>query len=253
MKILAFFAHPDDETMLCGGTLAALAEQGHAVHILLATRGEGGELGDPPLAAVEQLGEVREAEARCAAQALGSATIDFLPYVDPRIGPDDTLYAYESDFATLVSEVAGFIKTYDCDVVLGHGSNGEYGHPAHLLSHAAVKAAVESLPPATRPILYTVQAAYEGHPKTRVMNKDDAAHLVLDIAPYLEKKISAALCHTTQHALFIRRPSEAAGRRMTVNEIVIGEESLHRVFPPWQEGDQDELYTTLKFLAKPIH
>ena len=41
MNVLAFFAHPDDETMLCGGTLAILARHGAAVHYLCATRGEG--------------------------------------------------------------------------------------------------------------------------------------------------------------------------------------------------------------------
>ncbi len=49
MNILAFFAHPDDETMLCGGTLALLARAGARVHLLIATRGEGGENGEPPV------------------------------------------------------------------------------------------------------------------------------------------------------------------------------------------------------------
>ena len=44
MNILAFFAHPDDETMLAGGALALLAQNGAQVHYLCATRGEGGEV-----------------------------------------------------------------------------------------------------------------------------------------------------------------------------------------------------------------
>ena len=47
MKALAFFAHPDDETMLAGGTLALLAHSGVGVHYLIATSGEGGEAGEP--------------------------------------------------------------------------------------------------------------------------------------------------------------------------------------------------------------
>ncbi|HEX5689959.1 MAG TPA: PIG-L family deacetylase [Roseiflexaceae bacterium] len=70
--ILAIAAHPDDETMLAGGTLAMYAEQGHDLYILSTTRGEGGEIGDPPLATRETLGVVREAEMRCAATALGA-------------------------------------------------------------------------------------------------------------------------------------------------------------------------------------
>ena len=44
-KILTIIAHPDDETMLSGGTLALLARAGAEVHYLCATRGEGGEVG----------------------------------------------------------------------------------------------------------------------------------------------------------------------------------------------------------------
>ena len=47
MNVLAFFAHPDDETMLIGGTLAILAQNGVRVHYVCATRGEGGEVGRP--------------------------------------------------------------------------------------------------------------------------------------------------------------------------------------------------------------
>ena len=62
-NVLAIFVHPDDETMLVGGTLALLARSGAAVHYLSARRGEGGELGEPPLTTQENLGKVRETEA----------------------------------------------------------------------------------------------------------------------------------------------------------------------------------------------
>ena len=70
MNILAFFAHPDDETMLCGGTLALLAQNGASVHYLCATRGEGGELG-----------EVIDAQIIQNALDLGSYTADALQIV----------------------------------------------------------------------------------------------------------------------------------------------------------------------------
>src|SRR5690242_15525901 len=81
--ILVISAHPDDETMAAGGTLAMYAEQGYDVYILETTRGEGGEVGEPPLASREQLGAVREDELRCAAAALGARDVLFLPYLDP--------------------------------------------------------------------------------------------------------------------------------------------------------------------------
>lgn len=248
MNILAFFAHPDDETMLCGGTLAALAARGHAVHILLATRGEGGELGDPPLSERAMLGVTREAEGRCAAAALGAASIEYLPYVDPAIGPDDLLFAFDAALPVLVTQLQDAIREYHCEVVLGHGTNGEYGHPAHLLAHQGILEAVSTF--SEWPVsLYTVQAAYPAHPKPRVMNVDDAAHLVLDITPHLEAKLNAALCHRTQHALFIRRPSAAAGRAMSVDEIINITESLHRRLPAYRPGETDPIFTELNALA----
>ncbi|MBW2469668.1 MAG: PIG-L family deacetylase, partial [Deltaproteobacteria bacterium] len=53
--ILVISAHPDDETLFGGGTLARYARQGHAIYILETTRGEGGEVGEPPLTTRENL------------------------------------------------------------------------------------------------------------------------------------------------------------------------------------------------------
>ena len=58
--LLAVFAHPDDESFRCGGTLALLAQRGIQVHLLTATRGEAGSCGEPPLCLIEKLGVVRE-------------------------------------------------------------------------------------------------------------------------------------------------------------------------------------------------
>ena len=69
--ILAISAHPDDESLFAGGTLALYAEQGHQVYILETTRGEGGEVGEPPLTTKDNLGAYREQEVRKAARALG--------------------------------------------------------------------------------------------------------------------------------------------------------------------------------------
>src|SRR5512147_2614627 len=144
MNVLAFFAHPDDETMLAGGALALLARAGASVQYLCATRGEGGETGEPPLCTAEELGEVRENELVCAVQALGGRSLTFLGHIDPRIGPGDELFAYTRDLTMLAGQVAASIRQFEIDGVFTHGSNGEYGHPAHILSHQAARVAVES-------------------------------------------------------------------------------------------------------------
>ena len=70
-SILVVSAHPDDETLFSGGTLAMYAKNGHDVYILETTRGEGGEVGEPPLTTRENLAAFREQEVRQAARILG--------------------------------------------------------------------------------------------------------------------------------------------------------------------------------------
>ncbi len=235
MEILTFFAHPDDETMLCGGTMAILHNLGANIHYLCATRGEGGEAGSPPLCTSDNLGTTRSQELVCAVAALGGGRLDFLPYVDPRVGESDMLYPFTDQENELIKRLISILTVEKPDIVITHGSNGEYGHPAHLLCHRAMKTVVERLKK-HKPFLYTFQAAFEGHPKPRIQNQDDPAHLVMDISTVFDKKLAATLCHRTQHTLFIRRPSEAAGRVVTIPEIILTLESLHRVFPPVVEG-----------------
>ncbi|MBM4424056.1 MAG: hypothetical protein FJ030_11795 [Chloroflexi bacterium] len=145
MNILCVIAHPDDETILCGGTLALLASRGAAVHVACLTRGEGGELGEPPLADREHLGEVREQEMVCAVGKLGGKSLTFLGYVDPVIGPDNQLFAPEHNPTMLAGQIVNAIRQFEIDAVLTHGSNGEYGHPAHVLVHQTTLAAVTAL------------------------------------------------------------------------------------------------------------
>src|SRR5215207_2399139 len=80
--LLAVFAHPDDESYVCGGTLARYAAAGVRVVLLCATRGEAGEIADPALAARDELPAMREAELRAAAERLGIVEIHLLDYQD---------------------------------------------------------------------------------------------------------------------------------------------------------------------------
>ncbi len=259
MNILFVVAHPDDETMLCGGTFALSASRGAAAHVACLTRGEGGEVGEPPLTDREHLGEVREQEMVCAVGKLGGKSLTFLGYVDPAIGPDDKLFAPEHDPTMLAGQIVNAIEQFKIDAVITHGSNGEYGHPAHVLVHQMTLAAVAALHKGvgadlrvgpevgeragsplraesygqthvSAPALYTFSASFPDHPYPRLTNKDDAADIILDVTPMLDKKEAAALCHKTQNALFIRRRSEHMGRPVTVREALLTVESLHRVF-----------------------
>jgi LmbE family N-acetylglucosaminyl deacetylase len=215
------------------------------VHYLCATRGEGGETGEPPLCSETELGAVREQELICAVSSLGGSSLTFLDYIDPRVGPDQQLYAYAQDLTFLAGQVATSIRQFGIHAVITHGSNGEYGHPAHVLTHQAARLAVGSFGQST-PLLYTVAASFPEHPWPRITNPDDPAHLVLDITPALAEKTQAALCHRTQHALFVRRRSQAAGRQLSVPEVILPLESLHRHLPPINGQVDDEVANLLK-------
>ncbi len=244
MNILTFYAHPDDETMLAGGTLALLARLGATVHYMAATRGEGGENGEPPVCSLEELGQVREQEMICAVRALGGSEVTFMDYTDPRVGPDNALFAYTEDLPAVVSLLKETITRLKIDALFTHGSNGEYGHPAHLFTHRAARRAVEELG-AAGPLLYSTHAAFPEHPRPRLMNRDDPADLIVDITPVLEQKTAAALCHRTQHNLFVRNASKEAGRLMTVPEVIQRVESLHRHLPPVDGKLDDDIANLL--------
>src|SRR5438093_12942707 len=81
-RIVAIFAHPDDESIVAGGTLAACAAAGVEIVIACMTRGEQGPIAHPEFATAETLGAVRETELRAAASVLGAGTVECLGYPD---------------------------------------------------------------------------------------------------------------------------------------------------------------------------
>lgn len=246
MNVIAFFAHPDDETILAGGTLALLADGGAQVHFLCATRGEGGELGEPPVCTREELGQVREQELVCAVQALRGRSLTFLGHVDPLVGDGGEVHAYSDNLSFVAGQLASSIDQFEADVILTHGSNGEYGHPAHIFTYQAALTAVSARHAQGRaPLLYTVAATFPSHPYPRLANQDDPADLVLEINPVFERKLAAALCHRTQNALFVRWASAEVGHPVALTDVMMTMESLHRVTPPTNGRQDDPLVAAL--------
>ena len=132
--LLAVFAHPDDESYLCGGTLAHYAAAGLRVSLVCATLGEAGDIADPAIAARETLPTVREGELRAAAELLGLADVQLLGY------QDGTLAAVP--FPEGAERVAQCLQTIRPDVVVSFGPEGVYGHPDHVAVHRWTKEAV---------------------------------------------------------------------------------------------------------------
>ncbi|MDQ2783673.1 MAG: PIG-L family deacetylase [Chloroflexota bacterium] len=122
--ILCVFAHPDDESFGVGGALAGYAMRGMPVDLLCATRGEAGQLGDPPVTTQENLGVVREAALREAVRALGFRDLYLLDHHDGQL----SAVPYE----TLRDEVMTVMRRVAPTTVITFGPYGIYGHPDHI-------------------------------------------------------------------------------------------------------------------------
>lgn len=143
-RLLAVFAHPDDETFGVGGTLALCARQGVDVYLVCATRGEVGEA-PTGLNGFSSIGEMRENELRHAASVLGLKQVDFLGYRDSGMpgSPDNhhpnALVAAPVEH--VARQVAGYIRRIRPQVVITFDPVGGYYHPDHIAIHrATVKA-----------------------------------------------------------------------------------------------------------------
>src|SRR3972149_8828237 len=106
-KILAVFAHPDDETFGPGGTLAKYAQEGVEIHLLCATRGERGEWSASAKASAgkqEKIHHIREKELLRSAKILGIKKVEFLNFVDG--------YLCNSNYHDLAQKIITKIKSF---------------------------------------------------------------------------------------------------------------------------------------------
>jgi LmbE family N-acetylglucosaminyl deacetylase len=123
-KILAIFAHPDDEVFRCGGTLSLLAKSNVSVHILTFTQGQAGSCGNPPICTKSDLGIVRARELTCSCQALGLEAPNILGYEDGRL---QNVSQEEG-----VAEIVLYIKKFNPQIVLTWPPDGLSDHPDHI-------------------------------------------------------------------------------------------------------------------------
>jgi LmbE family N-acetylglucosaminyl deacetylase len=141
--LVVFHAHPDDETLLTGGTMARAAADGHRVVLVTATAGEAG-LADTN---GDALADARLGELRRAADILGCARVEMLGYPDSGIGAEPT--AGGARFADLLpaepaERLAAVLVEERADVLTVYDERGGYGHPDHLQVHRAGVLAAET-------------------------------------------------------------------------------------------------------------
>ncbi len=201
-KAVLVVAHPDDE-IFCSGMLLRLAELGTHTKVVCLTRGEGGPTGAYRR---EELGKVRQQEMEMSCKVLNVNELKFLNHVDP-VAEGNRVFAPSVSVAQLTSQLRGEIK--DANIVISHGSCGEYWHPAHLLVFASVKRAVSV--PGNQAVWMTMLARQPGHPIQSLVNWDDEAHLSLDVSQFADQRSAALECHQSQKKLFDQFAAEADG------------------------------------------
>ena len=132
---MCVLAHPDDESLGTGGTLAKYAAEGVETYLVTATRGERGRFGDGgERPSADVVGETREAELRAAAKELGIREVVLLGYPD---GVLDTV-----DPAIAQAAIAVHLRRIRPHVVITFGPEGAYGHPDHIAISQMTTAAV---------------------------------------------------------------------------------------------------------------
>jgi LmbE family N-acetylglucosaminyl deacetylase len=225
--VLAITAHPDDETLIAGGVLAAVATAGLDSAVLCLTRGEYGPISEPSLATPATLAAVREAELHAACAELGVTWLKCFRRQDAHLPWTNS--------TAVARQIARTIQQRRPAAVITFGADGLYYHPDHVATSRFTRRALGFLDErGPRPRLYEavlpsssmpelVDAVRERGLPTGLwgippadFGVDDLAGVVeVDVRPFLERKLRALRSHRTQIGpdhLFRRLPGDLAAR-----------------------------------------
>jgi LmbE family N-acetylglucosaminyl deacetylase len=200
-SLLAFFAHPDDETGVAP-LLARSAAEGHDVYLLSITSGQKGFRAHFNMPAGDQLGAVREEELRCAARALGIHEPYLLRFQDQGISSHEVAEQVAGRLRAIIDETKA-------DILLTWGPDGITGHPDHRMASniASVVFAQGSLLAHLPRKLYFVafpesRFAPDPDPLRRgrrfLTVSDDLVTAEIDCRAFLTPALAAIQCHNTQ-------------------------------------------------------
>ena len=216
-RVLFVHAHPDDESIFTGGTIATLIDRGAAVTVLTCTRGERGAVVASELAhlaGTPALARERELELASALAELGVTDSRWLGDANARwAGRDPRRYEdsgmawgpsgaeaageppsgslTEADPGEVAADIAAVIAAVGPDVVVSYDARGGYGHPDHIRAHDAARTAAEVL---EVPFFVIEHGVIEGDaPSSRSMR--------VDVTPVLGRKRAAMAAHRTQLTL----------------------------------------------------
>ena len=236
-RLLFVHAHPDDETLTTGGTIAHYAANGADVHVVTCTLGEEGEVIGERYAqlavdAADQLGGYRISELTAALTALGVNEPNFLggPGHWRDSGMEGTRPRHhqrfiDADMREAVGELVAIIRQLRPHVVVTYDPDGGYGHPDHIQAHRVTTEAVAAsarqrlpghavagaqvlldrhAPPARwAPAWRTLDDAPDGWARVSIDDvpfgyPDDKIDAVIDARDQLPAKLAALRAHATQ-------------------------------------------------------
>jgi LmbE family N-acetylglucosaminyl deacetylase len=231
--LVTFHAHPDDEAIATGGVMALAKAEGHRVVLVLATKGELGEVPDGFLAPGEALADRRAAEARRAAAILGVDRVEFLGYRDsgmdgaPTNGDAAAFSAADVDEAA--ARLATILSDERADVLTVYDERGNYGHPDHVQVHrvghrAALLAATPQVFEATQNRDHLVRLLRDstdapplpdvgGQPPDDLLDnlgvREWELTTCVDVRSFVSRKREAMAAHESQigeHSFFLQMP-----------------------------------------------
>lgn len=211
---MCVLAHPDDESLGTGGTLARYAAEGVETSLITATRGERGRFGDNgERPGPDVVGSTREAELRAAAEILGIGDLTLLGYPDGGLDAVDPVAAQAA--------IASHLCRVKPHVVITFGPDGAYGHPDHiaisqLTTSAVVRAA--TMGHAVSKLYYiawsaSTWAAYQSALKTLTAKVDGVERRIAPVPDWaITTRIDASAawqtvwravqCHRTQISVY---------------------------------------------------
>ena len=209
--VLFAFAHPDDETFTCGGSIARYADQGNTRLVLYcATRGEAGKTAG--VCAPEELGDVRTEELKRAGEILGLDRIILRDHGDGRLK--------DLPEGMLSRDIGSVIESIKPDVIITFPPHGISGHPDHrAIQKAALQAVLESDRRAFTSLYYVAipKSVTRTMPRPVHATDDEQITAAIDVTPYRRRIAEALRQHRTQKA------------------------SIERVFPGVLEGKLEQL------------
>lgn len=222
---LAIYAHPDDADVSCGGTLAAWAGAGSAVHVVICAQGDKGSL--DPSTEPAALAEIRAQEAVAAADLLGLAGHQLLGRPDGEVDND---MALRRDLVSIIRSVRPEIVVCPDPTALFFGSS----YVNHRDHREVGWATVDAVAPAAWSPLYFPEAGPPHRAQEIWLSGTFEPDIWVDISSTIERKVQALMCHATQlgeAGEHLRTIVEQRAAEAGAEAGVTGAEGFRRITP----------------------